>query len=79
MMFSITMIGSFSMLCSFLVALTIYYNEKLRAHPNMLIAFMSIANFGSCWSTVIYIIGTPNVSCYLGWAQTLEKTMKLVD
>ena len=64
-MFGITMLGFISMLCSFLVALTIYSNENLRAHPNMLIAYLSIANIGSCFASVIYTIGTPNVVCYL--------------
>jgi hypothetical protein len=67
-MFSITMLGFFSMLCSFLVALTIYSNDNLKVHPNMLIAYMSIANLGSCWAAVIYTIGTPGIVCYLGMA-----------
>ena len=73
------MTGWISMLCSFLVAITIYTNKKLRVHPNMLIAYMSIANFGSCWSSIIYTIGTHHVVCYLGMAQTLEGTMKIFN
>lgn len=35
----------------------------------MLIAYLSIANIMTCWSLLIYIIGTPDFVCYFGIAE----------
>ena len=61
-------IAGLSMVASLVVALTIFTNKKLKEHPNMLIAFLSIANFLSCTNLLVYIIGTPDFVCYFGLA-----------
>ena len=55
-----------SIVSSLFVALTIIFNKKLRAHPNMLIAYMSIANFGVILNILIWSIGTEDFVCYFG-------------
>ena len=65
-----------SMGSSIFVAYAIYRYKELRGHPNMLIFYLSIANIMTCWSLLIYIIGTPDFVCYFGNAEMLSYTLK---
>jgi hypothetical protein len=67
------------MFASLIVALTIIFNKKLKGHPNMLIAYLAIANLGSCWSVLIWAVKTNDVTCYFGWAQTFHKAVWLLN
>lgn len=71
-LFIYSLFGILSMVSSILVAGTIFKVKKLQQHPNMLIAYLSIANFMSCWSLLIYIIGVPDFVCYFGLADLLH-------
>ena len=61
-----------SILSSWIVYYTIANNKNLSQHPNMLIAYLSIASIMSCWALFIYIIGTPEFVCYFGIAELLR-------
>lgn len=66
------MIAFVSIVSSMLVAYSIVKVKKLRQHPNLLIAYLSIANIISCWALLIFIIGTPDFVCYFGLAQSFH-------
>jgi len=66
------------MIASVLVAGAIYKHKKLREHPNMLIAYLSIANFISCYNLLIYIIGTPDFVCYFQIADLFHTLIKII-
>jgi len=59
-------IGLVSMVSSVLVALTIFYNAKLRAHPSKLIGYMCISEGISCFNALVWAIGSFDISCYFG-------------
>ena len=71
-------VGSLSMFSSLMVALTIYCNKKLKEHPNMLICYISIANFISGGALLVYIIRTPDMVCYFGLAGLHQWTVELL-
>ena len=62
-----TSIGLVSMVSSLFVALTIFYNPKLRIHPSKLIGFMCICEGISCFNALIWVIGPIDISCYFGF------------
>ena len=62
----------FSFASSCVIAGTIWFNKKMRVHPNQLIALLAVANIGSCICAGIYTVGTPKVACYLQIAQLFE-------
>ena len=64
-----------SVTCSSIVAGTIAFHKKMRVHPNGLIAFLAVANIGSCISAGVYSLGTPKFACYMGMAQLFKITM----
>ena len=70
--------ASLSLMSSGIVAMTIYCNKKLKEHPNMLIAYISICNFISGACLMIYIVGTPDIVCYFGLATLHQKTYALI-
>lgn len=72
-------VAGFSMIASLAVALTIFTNKKLKEHPNMLIAFLSIANFLSCSNLMVYMIGTPDFVCYFSLASLYQWTYSLIN
>ena len=72
------LIAILSIISSILVAFTIIFNKKLRGHPNMLMAYMAIANIGSCYNTLIWASDTQDVVCYFGWADLLYQTINTV-
>jgi len=55
-----------SMITSLSVAVTIFYNEKLRLHPSKLIAYMCVCEGASCFSALIWVIDPRNYICYFG-------------
>ncbi len=55
-----------SMFFSVLVALTIFYNPKLRIHPSKLIGYMCINEGLSCFHALIWTIGPIDFICYFG-------------
>jgi hypothetical protein len=59
-------IALISMISSISVALTIFYNAKLRIHPSKIIGYTCIAEAASCFSALIWIIGEPTYICYFG-------------
>ena len=61
-------IATLSMICSALIAGTIFFNKKMQVHPSFLIAYLSIAIFGSCFNTLIHAVGTHEFVCYFGIA-----------
>lgn len=66
---TILALGLLSVTGSSIVAGTIWFNKKMRGHPNGLICGLAVANIGSCVCTGIYSLGTPKFACYLGFAQ----------
>lgn len=65
-------IAMISMTSSFVIAATIFKNKKLQAHPSMLIALLSVALLGSCFSLLIYIIGSTDFICYFKLADLFQ-------
>lgn len=59
-----TLIALVSMVSAIFIALTIFWNPKLRSHPSLLIAFMCICESISCFNSLIYAIGTTEFICY---------------
>lgn len=59
-------IGLVSMVSSLFVAITIFYNPKLRIHPSKLIGFMCICEGMSCFNALLWVINPIDVSCYFG-------------
>jgi hypothetical protein len=55
-----------SIVASLSVALTIFYNPKLRIHPSKLIGYMCICEAASCFSALIWVINPLNYICYFG-------------
>ena len=48
------------------VATTIIYNRKLQAHPQMLIAFICIAEACMSYNAFIQVINPVYFACYFG-------------
>jgi hypothetical protein len=59
-------IAILSMVCSLFVALTIFYNPKLRIHPSKLICYMCICEGISCFNALVWAIGPLDIICYFG-------------
>ena len=55
-----------SILTSISVALTIFYNPKLRVHPSKLIGYMCMTEAASCFTSLIWVINPKNYICYFG-------------
>jgi len=55
-----------SMVSTVFVALTIFYNKKLRVHPSQLIGYMCICEGLSCFNSVLWAIGPKEFICYFG-------------
>jgi hypothetical protein len=55
-----------SMICSIFVAITIFYNEKLRIHPSKLIGYMCICEATSCYNALVWSIHPKDYICYFG-------------
>ena len=58
-----------SMLASFIVASTIYFNKRLRGHQGKLVMFLSIANFCSVYHQFVWAVDASDYFCYLGQTQ----------
>jgi hypothetical protein len=76
---SYTIMAILSMIASLIVAGTIFNYKKLQEHPNLLIAYLSIANFMSVWALLIYIVGTPDFVCYFGIANLYHWTISFLN
>ncbi len=55
-----------SMVSSIFVALTIFYNPKLRIHPSKLIGYMCICEALSCFNALVWAINPKDFICYFG-------------
>lgn len=53
-----------SMMGLITVALTIFYNKKLRQHPSPLIAYICIVEAINCWSSLLRFLKTSTIICY---------------
>lgn len=63
---SIVVLALISIITSISVALTIFYNPKLRIHPSKLIGYMCVCEAASCFSALIWVINPLNYICYFG-------------
>ena len=61
-----TSIAMISMFATVAVALTIFYNPKLRQHPSMLIGYMCICEALSCFNALVWAIHPIDYICYFG-------------
>ena len=68
-------VATLSMTGSILVALSIFYNKKLQAHPQYLIACICICEGISCFNGVVWAISSEYISCYFGLNQLLSWTL----
>jgi len=55
-----------SMISSIFIAVTIFYNPKLRIHPSKLIGFMAVCEALSCFNALIWAINPLDFICYFG-------------
>lgn len=55
-----------SMCCSIFIAVTIFYNPKLRIHPSKLIGYMAICEALSCFNALVWAINPLDYICYFG-------------
>ena len=55
-----------SMISSIFIAITIFYNPKLRIHPSKLIGYMAICEALSCFNALIWAINPLDFICYFG-------------
>ena len=56
------------------VAQTIFYNPKLQTHPQMVIAFICMAEAMMSYNALVQVIGPVYFSCYFGMDQILSWT-----
>lgn len=57
------------------VATTIFYNQKLQAHPQMLIAYICMAEACMSYNALIQVVNPIYVSCYLGFDKIFKWTL----
>ena len=57
------------------VAITIFRNKKLQAHPQMLIAYICMAEACMSYNALIQVIGPVLFSCYFGLEQIFSYTV----
>ncbi|CDW83493.1 phosphatidylinositol phosphate kinase [Stylonychia lemnae] len=55
-----------SMVSSIFIAITIFYNPKLRIHPSKLIGYMAVCEALSCFNALIWAINPIDFICYFG-------------
>jgi hypothetical protein len=48
------------------IAITIFYNEKLRQHPSGLIGYIFVCEALSCFNALVWAIKPFNFICYFG-------------
>jgi len=63
------------MMGSVLVALTIFYNKKLKVHPSPLIAYICMCEAISCFNGFIWAVSSPYVICYFNLLWIFEATV----
>ena len=56
-----------SMIAALFVALTIFYNRKLRVHPAPMLAYICLSEAMSCFNAVVWAIGSKDIICYFGF------------
>lgn len=61
-----TGIAMISMIATVAVALTIFYNPKLRQHPSSLIGYMCICEALSCFNALVWAVHPIDYICYFG-------------
>lgn len=57
------------------MAQTIFYNVKLQTHPQLVIAYICMAEAMMSYNALIQVIGPVYVSCYFGMDQVLSWTL----
>ena len=55
-----------SMLCATFIALTIFYNEKLRIHPSKLIGYMCLSEAMASFNALLWVANPETIICYFG-------------
>ena len=58
------------------VALTIFNYKKLQSHPQMLIAYICMAEACMSWNALIQVIGPDYLTCYFGADQIFAFLMQ---
>lgn len=48
------------------IATTIFYNQKLQAHPQMLIAYICMAECCMSYNALVQVVGPVYATCYFG-------------
>lgn len=56
------------------VAQTIFYNPKLQTHPQMMIAYICMAEAMMSYNALVQVIGPVYISCYFGMDEMLSWT-----
>lgn len=65
----------FSTIGLLFVATTIFYNKKLQAHPQMLIAYICMAECCMSYNALIQVINPVYVACYFGMDKVYAWTL----
>ena len=64
---SFVLMAFLSMVTCLIICSSIIYNKKLRnTHPSMLLALISVSEFGMCYNALIWQLGVVRCSCYFG-------------
>ena len=70
------LIALLSMITCLFVSGTIYYDKGLReAHPSLLLGMMSMTEFITCYSALIWQLNTVKVVCYFGMNTLFQRSI----
>ena len=61
-----TFLAMVSMVAAVFVAMTIFYNPKLKQHPSSIIGYMCICEALSCFNALVWAIHPLDFICYFG-------------
>lgn len=64
-----------SIISLMVVAISIFRNKKLKAHPSPLIARICIAEAAMCWNALMEVYEPKMVICYMGLYKGLRLTL----
>lgn len=74
---SFVLMAFLSMFTCLIISISIFYNKKLRnTHPSMLLALISLSEFGMCYNALVWQLGIVKCSCYFGNSQILLYSLK---
>ena len=57
------------------VSITIFYDKRLQAHPQPLIAYICVAEALMSWNALLQVLNPVYISCYFGLDQILSWTL----